>query len=467
MWWIYLSCFIILIILAIISQSIKQKYIESFKQNDESIAKSLNICGRNIVFPYFRINGTLASSRANKTNLSYLNSGTCISTTRDPNINPSFAIVHENSLFYQLTTACLNINVDDYLYGSDPTTFSITFNNMNNNLLNLLTLNPLYVEFNLPSNNITIGYSITGPITYNTNLTNYTLTFTPVFNPQVMQDDLFNYPMNMPSKVPILNSDLQSIKAAGLLNITAYYLDTLDTSFQSVGRTLNIKYNNQGSNNIFQQNYANLYGVSSSIQAYEFMNMLSLMYANQIAPVLSFQFQIQVQTPPLNSIQNIIMKTTAGNYVGAYTSCTNAIDIPATPQLNNIFSASIIDNGNNTYTLSVFTAKNQDCGLNNSSIVSCILPYSQNNMTVILTLSPTNKILFVCWRDIFNNNQINSTYTNIKLCSENDGLYDLFINPIAKDTLNDINMNYVNNYITNVNNCTLGYVNYNTVLNSI
>ena len=467
MWWIYICCILIIIIIAIIAQCIQQKYIENFKQDDESVIKSLNICGRNLIFPYFKINGTLASSRANKANNSYLNTGTCINTSRDPNINPSFAIVHEDSLFYQLTSACLNVNMVDYVYGSDPVKFSIIFSNHNNNLVNFLTLNPLYVEFNPTDMNSTIGYSIIGPIVYNTELSNYSITFTPVFNAQITQDDLFNYPQNMPSKTHILNSDLQEMKNTGYANITIYYLDNLDTSFQSVGRTLNLTYNNDGINNIYDEKFANLYGISTSIQKYEFMNMLSLMYANQVSPVLSFQFNLQVFEPfPAANNNNIVIKTTADNYVGAYSTCTNTIDIPGTKQLNNIFSASIIDNKNSTFTLSVFTAKNQDCGLNNSSIVTCILPYSKNNMTVVLTLSPTNKILFVCWKDIYNNRK-NISYTNIKLCSETDGLYDLFINPIAKDTLNNINMNYLTKYITNVKHCTLGYVNYNNVLNSI
>ena len=96
---------IILLIILIINSLFAPQIREHFASgNDQQALKTINLCGRNIVFPYFSRNNLPASQRALIDNSIVQTSpvGLCRIdvTNTDNKLNESYSIVQENSLFY-------------------------------------------------------------------------------------------------------------------------------------------------------------------------------------------------------------------------------------------------------------------------------------------------------------------------------------------------------------------------------
>jgi len=386
------------------------------------------------VFPYFGAkNRLIATQRAIIDNLSLKStpSGKCILTLSQAQVNPSFAILHENALFYTLKKSCISLNLQGYDMSASPESITMYFSNKTSsdcdNFARFIASNPLFVEFCV-NGKLSIAYTIdlssdfifsTSQIIKNKNsygkCTNnecIAVKFTRTGDPTKScdQNEAFKYSDYSPNQTLLTDADLSTIQQNvylrdGLINMWIYYLDELDSNFQATGRTLPIDSPQIDNTNnvltIFDTGFKRWSSSPYKVDLYEFMNNIALMYYNFIIPVFTVSFDISITIDMFNNTNisgnspyNLLI-CTMNNGFGGSSGCQN-----------NIFAVQLqIDQNNpNQFNLYFLTGNNTDCGFNspNSQNLIVSLPWltPNNVISIIATFGPNQKHVLAMWKDI-------------------------------------------------------------------
>jgi len=521
---------IILLIILIINSLFAPQIREHFdiSSNDQQALKSINICGRNLVFPYFSKNVLPASHRALVDNsvVQTTPHGLCrIDVTNTNNeLNESYSIVQENSLFYNFKKVCLGFRIKDIYYDSELDTVFVTFLKERDtdidNLGSFILLNPLYIEFAVDASHDTSGYRIAYEQFHankNLNTNERTWKFSNLYtgsntlkipfksisnkNSESV-DRLFNYKDLSPNQKLLSNADINYLKTISsssdsrVLNMKVYFIDKLVSSFQNIGRTLYLDYDKSTKTNgkaiIFDKTYQKTYGTDQA--KYEFMNNIALMYSSYVYPIMTFDFDINVTKENLNGNKQMLCKVYMDNSLGIYGSCMNINDNSGGGNNNNIFAVSFepdtASGGPNisSYYMNVFIGQDGNC--NNGNRLSIQLPYlrENNNIQITLTVSPNEQLVLARWKDSQSNDVLkkyiygkkndcgdNPSYNPANIIDPNtkqearvnNNLYKLFVQNIGESRipLANIEMAYDKTYMKNIKTCTLGYVNLLNNLN--
>jgi hypothetical protein len=481
-------CIVILVVCAIFSKSIQPEHFAL--PDDEVPMKGVNLCGRNIVFPYFARNNFTASQRAMpEYNLvSTFPLGKCRFDPINGIQNESHSIVHENSLFYNLKAACMGFRIKniDIKNGGNLVyvTFDMSDNNDIDNVMSFVLLHPLYIEFAINSKRTTSGYrlqnqsfvfsSASGMRTFNKDLT---LAFVAIEDTSKSScDKTFNYKELSPQQTVLNMSDADYIRTndSNTLNLKVYFLDALKSSFQNIGRSISPK-NQNGQVVVFDKNYQNYFTDKFSTQLYEFMNNIALMYTNHIYPVFTFNFSINV-SERIDGNKILIQKVYMNNGVGYYNTCYGIQDQAGGVTNNNILSTVIEGVDSNSYNIHFYTGADNKCFFGGTNTLSFRLPYlSRNNINISVTVSPNEKVALAYWQDnsihkqvVFAKKQDCVQNNSYDVCLEqkersdiDNSFYKLFVelNGGSRTPLENIFFNYNTNYVKNVESIHLGYTN--------
>ena len=493
-----LYAIIILIIVAIINSIIAPKVHEHFytdTQEDEVPLKSINLCGRNIVFPYFARNDFTASQRSIQDNtiVKTLPGGICRVDAINGLHNSSHSIVHENSLFYNLKNSCLGFIIKRYSFNAGKLTLTLSRQSPEdiNNLLNLFLLNPLYIEFSINGDSTSFGYAMPvwpDQFTFNnkSDKTDYKLVLTSITNvvkniDNSTCDKAFNYKDFSKNQRAITNKDLDIIVKHGVINMKAYYLDNLSSSFQNIGRFIKVnQQSNSGEFKIFEKDYQKYYQDSFSTQTYEFMNNIALLYSNYVTPIFTINFSINLlkNTFNMNGNKYMISKIYMDNSIGQYKVCEEVRDNIGVNN-NNILAMAVEGNDANTYNAHFFTGTEGNCSFGAPNMITIQLPYllSNNLIDISITVSPTEKVVMASWRDIINNStnkqvvfakkqecttseDYNVCYADKEKTTIVNSMIDLFMKKSdLRQPLSNIIMKYNTDVIKKIDSCHLGYIN--------
>lgn len=502
------SLLIVVVILLVILSIYNNKLKEHFIQGDEEVPlKSINLCGRNISFPYFARNAFTASQRALPDNTMVRTNpeGQCRLTSTNGIVNISHSIVHENSLFYNLKFACLAFRVTKIEILSSGNLINVTFASQDaddiNNLVNLMLLNPLYVEFMVSSDKGTTAYRIPidqsdkgwvfsnadGIKSYGST---YRLPFTRVDDPnKTTCDRTFNNSELSPNQKVFNQEDVNTIMSSQnkVLNMKVYYLDPLP-SFQTIGRSFLPQYSpSTGQSVIFEKDYQKYFNDKYSTQKYEFMNNIGIMYTNGNQPIFTFNFSINV-TPTdmnvLNSQKLLICRIYMDNNVGRYDLCQSITrDSAGGPKNNNILAVLLEGKDNLYYYANFFIGRhvgdirNNECNFTGSKTLRIMLPYTtpNSNTKITVTVTPNERMVMASWADVNQGDLTKqvvvgkmsecSTNTSYNICSENkqnnvvdNSLHKLFtMKPQAP--LENIYMSYLSSTVKAIGEVNLGYTN--------
>lgn len=485
------SLLIIVVILLVLLSIYNRKLKEHFIQGDEEVPlKSINICGRNISFPYFARNAFTASQRAlaDNTMVKTNPEGQCRITGTNGIVNISHSIVHENSLFYNLKYACLALRVTNIEIQSSGNLVYVTFASQDsddiNNLLNMILLNPLYVEFMVSSDKGTTAYRIPTEHTQNGWIfsnadgiksygSTYRLPFTRVDDASKTScDSTFNNTELSPNQKVLTAQDVTTVMTEKnrILNMKAYYLDPLP-SFQTIGRSFRPEFSpTSGQSVIFEQDYQKYYNDKYSTQKYEFMNNIGIMYTNAAHPVFTFNFLMNVTSIDISRLTNnkvLLCRVYMDNNIGKYDLCQAISQDSAGGPKNNNILAVVLEGGDQMYYYANFfigrhvgTIRDNECNFTGSKTLRIKLPYTtpNSNINVTVTVTPNERIVMATWADVNQGDlskqvviaKINecSTNSSYNICNEtkqnnqvDNSLFSLFkTKPQAK--LENIYMNY-------------------------
>lgn len=424
---------IVLIILLLLVAIFSPKVVtESYENTEELVLKSLQRFGRNLIFPYYGQLQLLASQRAETDIILQSNpQGKCNLINNENNYNPSYGILHEDGIFYKLKKSCIMLDFDNinatmssYKYTElggmvNEITFYLELKNETiiENIARFLLSNSLYVEFNINSY-LTIAYKlieVTLP-SDSQQITNMfsnnirakknkiiALKFVPVSSIQTTCDLAFKY---IGTSYSILSKDfITTALSKKQLNMNVYYLDTLPCSFQFIGHTFEVSPTSNNRTSIFDPTILNsLASNADKIKIYEFMKNFVIMYNNQLFPVLTYNFKININATIFELLKarggsdytKVIFKCSMTNGYGA----DNGTSLLSLDNCNNNFvqvSMSAIDNENKKQIeITSSIGKNNMCG---STRTRLLLPYFIQNtiMSVWLTVGLSESIMYIEW----------------------------------------------------------------------
>ena len=444
---------------------------------EEVPLKSINLRGRNIVFPYFERNNLTASQRAlaDTTLVKTSPQGICRLDYTNGATTESHNIVHENSLFYTLKHSCLALRMNKYELDKAGY-LALYFENNANNLANLLLLNPLYVEFVIDSARTTAGYRMEPTLQfYNKQLAKTVkLVFIPVINNNVGAcDKSFNYRDYSPAQTMITQTDLNKVlnNNGGILNLKAFYLDKMATSFQNIGRALTPRYNPKGTIKLFEKDFQKYYQNTYATQIYEFMNNFSMLYINSISPVFTFDLTLTIspeQRQKQIGKKYIIAKTFMDQKTEKYTYpfCADYEDLTNSRNIANILGLAIEGKDANNFNLIAFTSYARNC-MGDKQVIK--LPYVSSSYNINITVTPNEKLITVMWKDGMDKHVYFIKASNAKasaaydICTQSKEQMQITNDLGAlfnrKEEIADVLFNYDPIYIKEFKSFTLGYVN--------
>lgn len=473
---------------SVFSQILSLKTYELFSTKSLPL-KSLNYCGRHISFPNQTSSSVLASTRSHKSNIGSTDpKGVCGTPISNNDYDTSSSVVVENSLYYNLEKVCLGLRFMNYNIDSSSNIY-ITFlhdtTSDRDNIAFLILLNPLYIEFTNKNGMITQGYRISEKtydmsyslnnntsfvyspdhnairfpdVTYASHIDKIsgkyviTLKFIPIIDPNNTSCDItFDYKNN---KIDILKKeDLETMKNnKHVINLNAYFLDDISTSFQKPSRTIKLNYDltssQLGKMIIYWSDYDNdispLRQKQLSLNEKKFMNNIRIMYSNYIAPTMTFSFDINISKLLINNLKQnsmgfLMCYVDDGN---EWISCSGN-NITGGKNNNNIFSFNVKYNSDELYYLTITTSKNTpaDCNADPSSpdCLNIKLPYNGNNdnTRLFFTISPNQKILYAQW---FSHGKKIFSFAKTKNCPSID--YNICNDTDGSGQISNVNNNY-------------------------
>jgi hypothetical protein len=420
-------------------------------------------------------------------------SGSCRIDSVNGVMNESHSIVNENSLFYILKSSCFGFKITSASILNKGNNIDILFSTQEDadieNIIALLLLNPLYVEFSINTRKSSSAYKLNlSPVFKFSNANGirsygngyYKISFASISSsPSQSCDTVFDYATNSPNQTIVNINDIKELNVNKIVNMKVYYLDSLKTSFQYIGRYIYPKYNKTGEIVLFDKDYYNkFYNNSNSTSLYEYMNNIALMYNNRIFPVFTYNFSINV-AKGAQSI-NMIMKIYMNNDIGNYKTCDWVYDIGGRNS-NNICAVFImkLDSNPSHFAIGASTTNSNKSACMGDNFQFLELPYlsSNNIIDVTLTVTPNEKIMLCKWKDINMGDRSDkivlskisdcaNTPINDWICKSskensavNNSLYDLFVTKENNNALENIYMRYDVNYVKDVKYCSLGYEN--------
>ncbi len=301
-----INALMILIICVVLSYFVfrkPSKAAEKFAQPSlqqvalEALNSTNAYCNRNLKFPNLNNNDFLASSRSIG-NAKVADTGICNIIRTNASQDQNFSILHENYLYYTLRSACMKLNIFNMVYQNDgsvllyvdrSTTESVS------NLGSLLLLNPLFFEFSIDTNATSIAYipkydTTTGTDNFNNfssdiSTTPFLITLQPIAFVK-----FFDYNKTGSKSYKKL-ADLTGNKVVNTLNISVFYLDSIEPSSQDVGRKINIVYDpKNGVSNVFSSGFLTYKNVDTKTQEYHFCNHINLFHMYKVPPVFTVKF---------------------------------------------------------------------------------------------------------------------------------------------------------------------------------
>jgi hypothetical protein len=391
---------------------------ELFTVDDSLPLLAFRRWGRNLVFPYHGSNTVFtASQRAIiDSSLTSTPNGKCgVSTIYGRQLNDSFAIIHEDGIFYTLKKSCIALNMVRYRFENNGNTLvlSLALDTKENieNLSRFLLTDPLFVEFSfgpfvslayIP--NTGRQFTFSNALNYNLpNVFNTDQTIDIRFDVAVHYnqgdcDRAFNYRSYSPNQYFVTEQKMRSI-GDGLIHMWVYYTDELATNFQKTGRDLPpfaIQPYGPNRMTLFDKDFKNLANDPYQVERYEFMNMFAVMYHNYLTPVLTFTFNMVCDTDMRAWVNwgsfQLIKAYVDTNYMGGNSPCANNImQITLTGQ-------------SDYFELALTVGDNGDCGYNTyfAPPVFLKLPYLSPNteLSVTVTIGHNQKHMYVQWTDI-------------------------------------------------------------------
>ena len=437
----------LILLLLVVACFYPKIFVEKYENTEELPLKSINMCGRNLVFPYYGKMRLLASYRAElDLSLSTRPGGKC-NINSIPNYNPTFATLHEDGIFYKLKKSCIMLpikpikNMLSYTINSNQSEFTITLalddQSIVEALSRFLLTNPLYVEFDIESN-MSVAYKLLSvssndvrrpqSITFSNDIVSgkdqiVSLVFGILLPLQTICDSAFNY-ISYGVNYVVTDAMLQNAFTQKELNMYVYYLDVLPSNFQNIGQSLQISDENDNVATLFDPAYNTYISNPRKMQSYEFMKMFVIMYNNRMFPVLTYRFDILTTFNTAGMLkrldtEKVILKCIMTNGYNSSLGLDNC--------KNNFLQVSMKDAGDYMMIKSS-TGNNTDCGPS----TSVLIPYYQENtiFSVSLTIGLTESIMYVEWMDT----RKKYVYSRTMSC-----LTDTPCEVITKDRLSDIN----------------------------
>lgn len=491
---------ILLVLNAFLSPLIaKEHFIEGTDNGDALSLEVFKRLGRNLDFPNYGRNGILtASQRASlDTSIKTYPNGKCTAVASPiPKMYDSYSIIREDNVFYKLRKGCFALQFESLRFYDDRSiviSFKVDTDQDLDNVIKFALVNPLYVEFCNNMRDISVAYipkfrpnnGITFSIFNNRRIPRNTVDV--IFNMAVPLadgscDPAFNYSMYSQKNKEFTAADFSDIQDK-VINMWVYYLDEPSGPFQKIGSSLPISNNTQDNSiQIYDKDYQTSIGNDQYAKSkYEFMNNLSLMYLNNIVPVLTFSFDIVVTIDKVSSLVN----TLPFNNV---LSCYVNNQYPVANCNNNIMQV-IIKPGNgsanNKFDLILMTGSGANCDINMSELNCAIeLPYlsPKTSINVTVTLGQKQRHIYAQWFDPNSGDRgkkiMYSKYQNVSVsapynvCETYDNTYqdDNFMTQIFSSTtlnprprLENIYLAKNPAYVSRINSVSLGYINFNNL----
>ncbi len=409
-----------LIALLIINSVLSQKTVEHFYVDNTPVPMTVyKFTGRDLVFPYLGNTKLTAAERATyDANISTIPAGRCPFPSDSKSLDESFAIVKENGIFYTLKKACMALSVNNYRFDNNEQMITVTCpvdtpENINN-MAKFLLINPLFVEIVQGMNN-SIAYipqpykaNYTERGFYFTNSAGYTDDWKKGFNPSKIDirfrvavpvgkgscDPTFDYNAYTTKKYQLKRADMDAIKKAGLVYMWVYYLDDLDSSFQTTNRTLPIVESTPGNLTVFDKQFKNMSTDPYKINTFNFMNTIYNMYNTFSVPVFTFSFDfVMTQNIQDNKEKVQLLKCWVSNgFYGGWSPCSNNVmQITASPNENFLELQFSIGDGS-------------DCGYRTwfAPPATLWLPWMTPGtvVNIVATFGINQKHIFAQWKDV-------------------------------------------------------------------
>lgn len=184
-------------------------------------------------------------------------------------------------------------------------------------------------------------------------------------------------------------------------------------------------------------------------------------YPNQVNPICAGSATIQVPT----TVARVYMGSQPQNAIGYYGSACaaqNMNDQGAGDPINNVVQLVVAPLNANYFRLMAITSVADDCNYNpadaNNTFVD--IPYSSESMSILLTVSPFEKILTVYW-NIKNSSTGQVFMSRRRNCSANNNFFKLFMGTERNDSnkLDDMFLKYNTTFVKDLSWVKLGYVN--------
>lgn len=439
----------------------------------------LSTCGRDLEFMYNAEPKALASRRATT---STYNSGSCGITLKTSNgATYESAIVMDQNMTYILSSACISLRVlSAELDGETGVIFTFINSSLDDNiaLRNFFLLNPVYVEFEGSEAYVLNSNQFNGASFSDTSPNEIKLSFKRL----TPKSDLFKYPTSQNDSEAVtqvrniitrFNNPKDSNKTPIALNIRLFFLSPQDEN--NLGRKLSLapfQSRETGVHRAVIYDASNKAALQKEPERYWFNNkVIEILGANK-KPIFTFNFEISITNPSTfvkkkTEIMKVYMKTSAN--VGSYNQCNN---FESRGTKNNNIMSSYIDgtNSQNTFNLVFATGlqeNGQSCVEDPKSTLAVALPYTQSNVkiNVIVSVTPTNKILLCQWKD---GPKKRFVYSKTQNCAEAKNNFERVLanrRATNEDSLNDIIMEYYYPDVDSINYVKLGHINYADMFN--
>jgi len=410
-------------------------------------------------------------------------------------IDEDKAIVHENFLvYYNLKYSCISINVDRIKQIGDNIEITFDIENSKKEYMNILLLNPLFIEFDYDGSTKTIAYFITNNYQNIKNFDQSSMTSLKLL--PIKDYDYFKYNTAKNRNYTTLEKLIN--KNISMINARVYYLDEPIASANNKGRTMDLKpYYTRSTTPIII--YDKVLGQSSNDADqlkpnYHFFNKITLARNNNATPIFTFKFKIKRYTDnSKKTAMQVYMGPTTDKfgYYGATTNTTegcwtNIDDLTVNNKNNNIMSVVVGPHPNlpNQFRLYFMTGidafchsafktnrtPNEDSIVNDSDTLILDLPRDNgdksDSIDILVTVSPNEKYAVAFWYEEGGSSKL---CTLSKKRNQNQDSVNnfkrLFISSGQdKPSLENINLAYSTSYIGGLDYVSHGYVNFRDIV---
>lgn len=468
-----------------------ERRVEMFEEKPLTWRVYNRMAKRNLQFmpPHTK---ALASDRVEiETETKYDTQANCASKEYTLNVNnEAQSLVIENYVLYKLKSLCISLPVLDLPLASGV---SIYIDNIATwyKYAYLKLLNPLFVEINKNGNqtsSVAMYIREEKPYTIcNYGEGDYSLPRKERFSSMVLSykpitdENLFNYPDTFTKTL-----DTFSLKNKDILQIRAFYIQQHATT-QSIAKVVNFT-KPQDRYLVSSANHESIEIIkketNGSIKAFQlFSNMIDIYFNStkrSIAPIFTIAYTLSLNVDEskisTDNLKTVVFEMYMKNELGTSSTCNSDIRYGregAFGMNGNILTSAISFPNNSienkTLTLSLGTSRGGCLFGNKNETMNVVLPYYTDRTTtanIYVTVSTTSIDFLAHWVTPYNdvntsrNAQIQWVYSQLPLNEDND-FSKLFTGAkdVTKVTLGDIIINTNTNYVSQVKNVRLGYIN--------